>query len=71
MSGKISDSVGSSILYGDRHSNKYTWPLISQTLADFEKECSRRAMEGNFDTVNVRFQNYDALWALAMALNVQ
>jgi hypothetical protein len=40
-----------------------------QTLADFEEEYSRRATEGNFDTVDVRFRIYDALWALAMALN--
>ena len=26
-------------------------------------------MEGNFDTVDVRFRIYDALWTLAMALN--
>lgn len=43
--------------------------LFSQTLAEFEKEYSRRAKEGNFDTVDVRFRIYDALWALAMALN--
>ena len=49
--------------------NKYAWPLLLQTLAAFEKEYSRRAMEGSFDTVDVRFRIYDALWALAMALN--
>ena len=43
--------------------------LFPQTLADFEEEYSIRAMEGNFDTVDVRFRIYDALWALAMALN--
>ena len=43
--------------------------LFSQTLADFEEEYSRRATEDNFDTVDVRFRIYDALWALAMALN--
>ena len=43
--------------------------FFPQTLADFEEEYSRRATEGNFDTVDVRFRIYDALWALAMALN--
>ena len=38
--------------------------LFPQTLADFEEEYSIRAMEGNFDTVDVRFRIYDAhgLW---------
>ena len=38
-------------------------------LGDFEEEYAVRAARGRYDTVDVRFRIYDALWALALALN--
>ena len=38
-------------------------------FGDFEREYERRAVEGRFDIVDVRFRIYDAIWALALALN--
>ena len=42
---------------------------LLQILGDFEAEYEQRALEGRFDIVDVRFRIYDAIWALALALN--
>ena len=43
--------------------------LPKQTLAEFEQEYAMRAAMGRYDTVDARFRIYDAMWALALALN--
>ena len=43
--------------------------LIVQSLGEFEAEYKIRAEKGRFDAVDVRFRIYDALWALALALD--
>ena len=45
------------------------FPLHKQTLADFEQEYAIRAAMGRYNIIGVRFRIYDALWALALALN--
>ena len=38
-------------------------------FGDFEREYERRALEGRFNIIERSYHNYDAIWALALALN--
>ena len=40
-----------------------------QTPEAFEKEYSKRAIEGGFDVVDAGIRLYDVMWVLALALN--